>query len=63
MTSKSSESIPSLKEYKCDHDVADFTKEAYSKTNNLHLPEKQLNQNPKWFKGTRDRGFRGHLVA
>ena len=62
MTSKSSENILSMKEYKAVLDEISSSKKPYLETGHLHQ-EKEYFQKNKWFKGARERGFRGDLAA
>ncbi len=62
MTSKSSQSVLSLKEYKAVLEEASGIEKPYSETGHLYQ-ENRLLPRPLWFKGSRDRGLRGNLAA
>ncbi len=62
MTSKSSRSVLSMKEYKAVLAEASSLKEPYSETGHLYQ-ENRLLLRPVWFKGSRDRGMRGDIAA
>ena len=62
MTSKSSRSVFSMKEYKAVLAEASFFEKPYSETGHLYQ-ENRLLPRPVWFKGSRDRGLRGNLAA
>ena len=62
MTSKSSRSVLSKKEYKAFLAEASSIENTYSETGHLY-PENELLPRPIWFKGSRDRGLRGNLAA
>ena len=57
MTSKSSRSILSIKEYKEVLVEAASVEQPYSEIGQLYS-ENELLQRPLWFKGSRDRGLR-----
>ena len=62
MTSKSSRSVLSMKEYKAILAEASSLKEPYSEIGHLYQ-ENRLFPRPVWFKGSRDRGMRGDIAA
>ena len=62
MTSKSSRSVLSMREYKAVHAEASRIEKPYSETGHLYQ-ENRLLPRPVWFKGSRDRGLRGNLAA
>ena len=62
MTSKSSQSVLSMREYKAVLEEASRIEKPYSETGHLY-PENELLPRPIWFKGSRDRGLRGNLAA
>ena len=62
MTSKSSRSVLSMREYKAVLEEASSIEKPYSETGHLY-PENELLPRPIWFKGSSDKGLRGNLVA
>ncbi|AAQ00563.1 hypothetical protein EV11_1735 [Prochlorococcus sp. SS52] len=62
MASKSSKNILSMAQYKAVLDDSSSINEPYLEPGHLH-PGKELPSSKKWFKGARDRGFRGDLAA
>ena len=62
MTSKSSRSVLSMKEYKAVLAEAASIEKPYSETGHLY-PENELPPRPIWFKGSRDRGLREDIAA
>ena len=52
----------SIEEHKATLDEASSRNEHYLKTGHLHI-EKECLSRAKWFKGSKDRGFRGNLAA
>ena len=62
MTSKSSQSVLSMREYKAVLEEASIIEKPYSESGHLY-PEDELLPRPIWFKGSRDRGLRGNLAA
>ena len=62
MTSKSSRSVLSMKEYKAVLAEAASIEKPYSETGHLY-PENELPSRPIWFKGSRDRGLREDIAA
>ncbi len=62
MTSKSSRSVLSMREYKAVLEEASSIEKPYSETGHLY-PENELLPRPIWFKGSRDRGYRGDMAA
>ena len=62
MTSKSSQSVLSMKDYKAVLAEASSVAKPYSETGHLYQ-ENRLLPRPVWFKGSRDRGLRGNLAA
>ena len=62
MTSKSSRSILSMNDYKAVLEEASGVEKPYSETGHLYQ-EGRLLPRPVWFKGSRDRGFRGDIAA
>ena len=62
MTSSSLGKLLSTEEYKAVLDEASSRNEHYLETGQLHL-EKECLSRAKWFKGSKDRGFRGTLMA
>ena len=62
MTTKSSRSVLSMREYKAVLEEASSIEQPYSETGHLY-PENELLPRPIWFKGSRDRGLRGNLAA
>ena len=62
MTSKSSRNVLSMEEYKAVLAEASTTEKPYSETGHLY-PLNELLPRPVWFKGSRDRGFRGDITV
>ena len=62
MTSKSSRSVLSMREYKAVLAEASCIEKPYSETGHLYQ-ENRLLPRPVWFKVSRDRGLRGNLAA
>ena len=62
MTSKSSRSVLSMREYKAVLTEASSVAKPYSETGHLYQ-ENRLLPRPVWFKGSRDRGLRENLAA
>ena len=62
MTSKSTRSALSMKDYKAVLAEASSVAKPYSETGHLYQ-ENRLLPRPVWFKGSRDRGLRGNLAA
>ena len=62
MTSKSSRSVLSMKDYQAVLAEASSVAKPYSETGHLYQ-ENRLLPRPVWFKGSRDRGLRGNLAA
>jgi len=62
MTSKSSRSVLSMREYRAVLAEASSIEKPYSETGHLYQ-ENRLLPRPVWFKGSRDRGLRGNLAA
>ncbi len=62
MTSKSSQDVLLMKEYKAILDAEANSKESFSKIDRLHQDNVLLTRS-KWFKGSRDRGLKGDLAA
>ena len=62
MTSKSSRSILSMNDYKAVLEEASGVEKPYSESGHLYQ-ESRLLPRPVWFKGSRDRGFRGDIAA
>jgi len=62
MTSKSTRSVLSMKDYKAVLAEASSVAQPYSETGHLYQ-ENRLLPRPVWFKGSRDRGLRGNLAA
>ena len=62
MTSSSLGKLLSIEEYKAVPDEASSRDEHYLETGHLHI-EKACLSRAKWFKGSKDRGFRGNLTA
>ena len=62
MTSKSTRSVLSMKDYKAVLAEASSVAKPYSETGHLYQ-ENRLLPRPVWFKGCRDRGLRGNLAA
>jgi len=62
MTSKSTRSVLSMKDYKAVLAEASSVAKPYSETGHLHQ-ENRLLPRPIWFKGSRDRGFRENIAA
>ncbi len=61
MTSSSLENIPSIEDYKTVLDKNSNRNKTYLETG--HLPiQKQCCSKVKWFKGSKDRGFKGTLA-
>ena len=52
----------SIEEYKAVLDEASSRNEHYLETGHLHI-QKEFSSRAKWFKGSKDRGFRGTLAA
>ena len=51
-----------MKDYKAVLAEAESLAKPYSETGHLY-PENELLPRPVWFKGSRDRGLRGNIVA
>ncbi len=62
MSSKSSQNVLSINDYKAVLSEASSLKKPYSVIGHL-FPENELPPRPLWFKGSRDRGLRGILAA
>ena len=62
MTSSSLGNLLSIEEYKAVFDEASSRNEHYLETGHLYI-EKECLSRAKWFKGSKDRGFRGTLAA
>ena len=62
MAFKSSRNVLSMKDYKAVLAEAESLAKPYSETGHLY-PENELLPRPVWFKGSRDRGLRGNIVA
>ena len=62
MTSKSSRSVLSMREYKVVLEEASSIEKPYSETGHLYQ-ENRLLPRPVWFKGSRDRGLREDFAA
>ena len=62
MTSKSSPSVLSMKEYKAVLVEASIIEKPYSETGHLY-PGNALLPRPVWFKGSRNRGLREDIAA
>ena len=62
MASKSSQRVLSLQDYKAVLEEASSVKKPYSETGHLYQ-ESRLLPRPVWFKGSRNRGFRGDIAA
>ena len=62
MTSKSSLSVLSMKEYKTVLAEASSVEKPFSETGYLYS-ENELLPRPVWVKGRRDRGLRGDIAA
>ena len=62
MTSSSLGKLLSIEEYKAVLDEASSRNEHSLETGHLHI-EKECLSRAKWFKGSKDRGFRGTLAA
>ena len=62
MTSKSSKSVLSMREYKAVLEEASSIEKPYSETGHLY-PENELLPRPVWFKGSRNRGLREDIAA
>ena len=62
MTSKSSRSVLSMKDYKAVLAESASVAKPYSETGHLYQ-ENRLLPRPVWFKGSRDRGLRENLAA
>ena len=62
MSSKSSQSVLSMKDYKAVLAEASSIAKPYSETAHLHS-DNELLPRPIWFKGSRDRGLRGDVAA
>ena len=62
MTLSSLGYLLSIEEYKAVLDEASSKNEHYLETGHLHI-EKEFLSRAKWFKGSKDRGFRGTLAA
>ena len=62
MTSKSSRSVLSMREYKAVLAEASSIEKSYSEAGHLY-PENELLPRPIWFKGIMDRGYRGDMAA
>ena len=62
MTSSTLGHLLSIDEYKAVLDESSSKNEHYLETGHLHI-EKEFLSRAKWFKGSKDRGFRGNLAA
>ena len=62
MTSKSSRSVLSMKDYQAVLAEASSVAKPYSEIGHLYQ-ENRLLPRPIWFKGSRDRGMRGDIAA
>ncbi len=62
MTSKSSRSVLSMKDYKAVLAEASGVVQPYSETGHLYQ-ENRLHPRPVWFKGSRNRGLRKDIAA
>ena len=62
MTSSSLGELLSIEEYKAVLDEASSRNEHSLETGHLYI-EKECLSKTKWFKGSKDRGFRGNLAA
>ena len=62
MTSKSSRSVLSMKDYQAVLAEASGVEKTYSETGHLYQ-ENRLHPRPVWFKGSRDRGLREDNAA
>ena len=62
MTSKSSRSVLSMKDYKAVLAEASSVAKPYSETGHLYQ-ENRLLPRPVWFKGSRDRGLRRDIAS
>ena len=62
MTSKASRSVLLMKDYKAVLSEASSFAKPYSETGHLYQENRVLPR-PVWFKGSRDRGFRGDIAA
>ena len=62
MTSKSSRSVLSMKDYQAVLAEASSVAKPYSEIGHLYQ-ENRLLPRPVWFKGSRDRGLRGDMAA
>ena len=62
MTSKSSRSVLSMREYQAVLAEASSVAKPYSETGHLYQ-ENRLFPRPVWFKGSRDRGLREDIAA
>ncbi len=62
MTSKSSRSVLSMREYQAVLAEASSVANTYSDTGHLYQ-ENRLHPRPVWFKGSRDRGLREDIAA
>ena len=62
MTSKSSQSHLSMKDYKAVPTKASSLAKPYSETAHLHS-DNEILPRPVWFKGSRDRGLRVDIAA
>ena len=62
MTSKSSRSVLSMKDYQAVLAEASSVAKPYSETGHLYQ-ENRLLPRPVWFKGSRNRGLRGDSAA
>ena len=62
MPTQSSQSALSMKEYKAVLAEDSSIVTPYSETGHLHQ-ENRLRPRPRWFKGSKDRGFRENIAA
>ena len=62
MSSKSSQSVLSMNDYKAVLAEASSAAKPYSETGHLYQ-ESRLLPRPVWFKGSRDRGLREDIAA
>ncbi len=62
MSNKLSQVVISMHEYKAVLEEASIRNKSYLETGHLY-PESEFPLRPKWFKGSRDRGISGDMVA
>tara|TARA_Y100001978_G_scaffold173818_1_gene164995 strand:+ start:107 stop:295 length:189 start_codon:yes stop_codon:yes gene_type:complete len=62
MSTQFSQSVLSMNEYKAVLAEGSSIAKPYSETGHLHQ-DNRLRPRPRWFKGSKDRGFRENIAA